>query len=109
MSDFLKNLKEGDKVIINGRYSRSVRTVEKITPAGNIKVNGLLFNKNGIERNGDTWSKFWLSEATPFEVTEITRNAVISKARSLMKETTKLTFEQAQKIIAILTEKGREE
>jgi hypothetical protein len=106
--DFLKNLKEGDKVIVSKRFCKSVGTVEKITPAGNIKVNGTLYTAGGVERGGDQWSKGYLYEATPAVVEEIKKENTISKALILMRNKPKITFEQAKKIVAILYEGGGE-
>lgn len=109
MNDWLKNLKVGDKVIVSCRMGDVIRTVEKITPAGNIKVNGTLFNSNGLERGGDTWNMTYLHEATPEAVQKVTNKNIIQKAINLMRNTTKITPEQAKAIIAVLnhpTEKG---
>lgn len=110
MSEFIKNLKVGDIVIVENRYSQSVRKVDRITPAGNIVVCGVIYNKNGLERCGDTWNKNFLSEATPESINKIHREATINKAYRLMRNITGITFEQAKKIIAILTQpKGTEQ
>ena len=105
VANWIENLKVGDKVFINWRGGCSLRTVEKITPAGNIKVNGTLFNANGQERGGDVWSKSYLSEATPEEINSFRERMTIKKAFILMKETKKITIEQAEKIIDLLTER----
>ena len=102
MSDWLKNLKEGDFVFIHYRFCSSLRKVEKITPAGNIKVGGVLFNSNAHERGGDVWDRGYLSEATPEAVKSFREEIVIKKALKLMKETKRITFEQANKIIEVL-------
>lgn len=100
--EWIKNLKVGDKVFVCWRMGRSLRTVEKITPKGNIKVNGILFNTDGSERGGDVWSKSFLAEATPDAIKSFNEKLIIQKAKKLMSATKELTLEQANKIIDIL-------
>lgn len=102
-NQWIKDLKPGDKVFIDYHNGRGLRTVEKITPAGNVKVNGLLFDQYGRQRGGDTWSRCYLSEATPEEIENFRKETIIQKALSLMKKTTKLSAEQAEAIIKLLT------
>ena len=102
MENWIKNLKNGDKVFIENRYGRYLRTVEKITNAGNIKVNGIWFNSNGRERGGDVWNCSHLEEATEEEIIRYQQDLVIQKALKLMNETTKIGYEQATKIIQLL-------
>ena len=52
MKNWIENLKVGDYVFVSWRMGTSLRKVEAITPKGNIKVNGMIFNKNGSERGG---------------------------------------------------------
>lgn len=101
MNDWIKDLKVGDKVIVSSLYRKSVGTVEKITPAGNIKVNGILFNSNGWERGGGAWDRSYLSKATPENIEIIKQESTIAKAKKLMRETTNITFEQAKSIVAM--------
>lgn len=103
MANWIENLKVGDKVFIEYRYCRSLRTVEKNTAAGNIKVNGIWFNSNGREKGGDAWNKCYLSEATEEEIIRFQQNVVIQNALKLMSETKKINYEQATKIIQLLT------
>jgi hypothetical protein len=54
----LKDLKAGDQVFMSQGDDYIVKTVEKITPKGFIKVDGRLFNQDGIERcSGYHWKK----------------------------------------------------
>ena len=109
MKNWIENLKVGDYVFVSWRMETSLRRVEKITPKGNIKVNGIMFNKNGSERGGDVWSKCYLSEATPEAIKLFQEEITIKKAIKLMREIKSLTIEQANKIIELLdhpTEKG---
>lgn len=110
MSDWLRNLKVGDKVIVSYRTGTVVSTVEKITPAGNIKVNGTLYKSNGMERGGDMWNMSHLCEATPKAMEKLINDNIIRKAIKLMRNTSNITLEQAKSIITLLdtTEKGGE-
>ena len=103
MENWIKNLKNGDKVFIENRYGRYLRTVEKITNAGNIKANGIWFNSNGRERGGDVWNCSHLEEATGKEIIRYRQDLVIQKALKLMTETKKINYEQATKIIQVLS------
>ena len=105
MSDWIKNLKVGDYVFVFWRGGRALKKVEKITPAGNIKVNGILFNDSGMERGGDTWSRSYLAEATQEEITSFRKELTIQRALRLMHETKEVTLEKALKIIEILEDK----
>ena len=106
MYDWIKNLKVGDLVFVNYRFGTYLRKVEKITPKGNIKVNGVLFNSSGHERGGDIWNKGCLSEATPEAIKSFREKQIIKHAITLMRETKKITLEQAEKIIKVLECKG---
>lgn len=102
MSDWIENLKVGDYVFLSWRMGTSLRKVEKITPKGNIKVNGIMFNKNGSERGGDVWSKCYLHKATPEAIKSFQDEITIKKAIKLMREIKTITIEQANKIIELL-------
>ena len=103
MENWIKNLKNGDKVFIDNRYGRYLRTVEKITNAGNIKANGIWFNSNGREIGGDVWNFSHLEEATEEKIIKYRQDLVIQKALKLMTETKKINYEQATKIIQVLS------
>ena len=100
--EWIKNLKVGDKVFVCWRMGSSLKTVEKITPKGYIKVGGSLYNTDGSERNSDVWSRCSLSEATPEAIKLFGEQLTIKRAMKLMQETKELTLEQANKIIELL-------
>lgn len=102
MYEWIKNLKVGDKVFVNWRMGKSLRTVDKITPKGYIKVGGSLYNTDGSERNSDVWSRCRLSEATPEEINLFAEKLTIKKAMGLMRSIKEITLEQANKIIELL-------
>lgn len=105
MGNWIEKLKVGDEVFVNYRFGCSLHAVQKITPAGNIKVNGLIFNANGQERGGDVWNKSFLSKATPEEIKSFRELLTIKKAIKLMRETKTITLEQAETIIDLLSER----
>lgn len=104
MRDWVKNLKVGDLVFVAGRWGKQLRKVENITKAGNIKVNGILFNSSGYERTRDVWNRVNLEEANEESITEYRNELLIKKAHKLMSEAKIITIEQAVKIIEILGE-----
>ena len=85
MSNWIENLKVGDYVFVSWRMGTSLRKVEKITPKGNIKVNGIIFNKNGSKRGGDVWDTCYLSEATPEAIKSFQDEITIKKATNKLK------------------------
>jgi hypothetical protein len=109
MKNWIENLKVGDYVFVRCRLGQSLEKVEKITPKGYIKVRTTLFNKDGSERGGDVWNKYFISEATPERIKVFQEKQIINKAISIMRSKTEITLEQANKIIELLdhpTEKG---
>ena len=101
-TEWIDNLKAGDDVIISNRYIQSVGTVEKITPAGKIKVNGLMFRKDGSQVSSDRWCLTRLLEATPEAVRKISEDKAIRKALNAAHDLKDITYEQAVKILAVL-------
>lgn len=102
MSEWIKNLKMGDTVVIANRYGMSLRKVAKITPTGRICVGSMTFNPDGVERGNSSWTRSILREATPERIAEIKADEAIHKAYTLMRNKTNISYEQAKKIIEIL-------
>jgi hypothetical protein len=100
----LKDLKAGDKVIVSGRWDRAIKEVQKITPAGYIKVGGRLYNLDGSQRGGDFYSRFQLEIATPELIRTVADEILIKTVLNHIHNVKKLTIEQARAIAAILTE-----
>lgn len=96
------DVKVGDTVIVYSTWGKSIRKVECITPKGFIKVNGILYYEDGTQRGGDSWSRTSIKKATYEEITEINKNAYITKALKKMRECRDLTYEQAVGIMKIL-------
>lgn len=105
--------KVGDAVIITQRghiNRKRIGKIQEITKAGNIRVDGILYNKHGEERGGDIWWGSWISPATVEEVEKIRREEVVQRCRNKMNDLTKkegaLTYELAVKILEIIREGG---
>lgn len=61
-TEFIKNLKAGDMVIIRDYYNRMyIERVTKVTPTGRIRINDTTFDQDGIERSS-YWQKSHLIE-----------------------------------------------
>ncbi|MGL6201136.1 MAG: hypothetical protein ACRC3H_19625 [Lachnospiraceae bacterium] len=97
------NVKEGDEVLRCGISSKSLLTVKKITPSGNIRTSdGRLFDPYGRLKGGDRWDFDSLKEYTGEAKEEYIRRSAIGKAHSLMLGCRKISYEQALEIIKIL-------
>lgn len=101
---WIAELKAGDRVIVANYYNAHVRTVAKITPTGRISIGATVFRPDGREMGERSYHPYRLEQATPEAIKEITEDGEISKAISLMHRTTKLTYNQAVKILAALEE-----
>lgn len=102
MRDWVKNLKVGDKVILTTQFKEPrVVEVEKITPKGFVKVEGMLFNENGCQRSS-SWYTSYIWEYTEEKEEELRKKAVVRQARDLMNHCSCLDYEKAVKIIDIL-------
>ena len=97
-----ENLKAGDKVFV--WYSGGCRldVVDKITPKGFIKVSGTLFTKDGLERGGSGWYHTSIEPATEERIAKYNREKLIRATIKRMRETPKISYEQAVQINEIL-------
>lgn len=100
----------GDKVVRSYRYdlgSVSIGTVVKITPKRNDIIVDYghykeTYNKNGYTK-GDVWSRSSIRVLTPEIEKEINDMNIINKCRNAFKKkSSKLTVDQAEKILEIL-------
>lgn len=83
MNDWISNLKAGDFVIVNNGgwgHRQIVQSVKRITPAGNVDVNGVLFDKRGFVRGGGSYNDCYLSEYTDAAAERIRIIAFVSAA-----------------------------
>lgn len=93
----------GDTVVLTTPWQgRRICTVERITSAGNIAVSGLknvLFNPNGRQRGGDTYSCRYIYPASPNEIADLEQQQLINDVKRKMEHILKdLTYEQAKEL-----------
>lgn len=101
MNDWISNLKPGDEVFVRSPYGdKYLRTVEKITPTGLIKVGGCLYTKEGRQR-GETFAH-GLSECTPEKKEEFMRDIFVSGVTRAIRNVKSITYEQAVEINKVL-------
>ena len=100
------NLKVGDKVAyFYGSYTKVITEVIKVTPTGRIRVKYRpyeQFDKNGRLMGNNSWYSCHIEPLTEELEQKITRSNTIQKAFKLMRDTKKLNYEQAVKIIEAL-------
>lgn len=104
MSYWTEKLKVGDEVVLSHRSYLTLKTVDYITPVGNIKVNGMIFNKDGTQRTSDIWGACSILEATPELKKEIYETKLISYTKQELKKILKmdLTVEQSKLLLKAL-------
>ena len=98
-NNWLKNLKAGDKVFIDGRSGKRLTTVQRITPTGRVVVDNIQFI-GGINRSNQ-WAILMLEEATDETVIKYKAIQFIRAVKSAMNNT-KMTYKQAKEINEIL-------
>lgn len=104
MSEWLQNLKPGDKVVVgvgNGSYSR-IEAVDRVT-ATQIIIGGARYRKNNGYRVGDGWNSGSLKEPTKAMLDEIELRSLRSKASSVLDEIARnipKTIKQVKALIA---------
>lgn len=105
MSYWTEKLKAGDEVIVNYRDNFTLKTVDYITPVGNIKVNGMIFNKDGTQRTSEIWASCRILEATPELKNQIHETRLIAYTKQELKKILKmdLTVEQSRVLLKALT------
>lgn len=81
-----KNLKVGDKVFVYYTGRTAIKAVEKITPTGLIKVDGILFNANGYARGGGAYCRTHIEIATPEKIEEFKQRIYIKKVIDNLKK-----------------------
>jgi len=70
MSDWLKNLKVGDNVIVNSRHGDTLVKIERLTKTQIIIRNNYKFNRTTARVVGeDVWNQTYLEEATLIKIT----------------------------------------
>lgn len=101
------DLKAGDKVLVLARYHKYISAVDKITPAGNIRLkDGELYTPDGTLKTRDKWNCARIQPLTPEMEESLRRDSYISKTINIMHETSSITYTQAVEIRRIL-ERGQ--
>lgn len=97
------DLKAGDKVLVSARYHKYISAVDKITPAGNIRLkDGGLYTPDGTLKTRDKWNCTRIQPLTPELEKSLQRDSYISKTIAIMHETSNITYAQAIEIRRIL-------
>ena len=98
----LENLQVGDLVFVYYHSNTCIKAVQKITPSGLIKVDGLLFNNtDGYLRGRDKYfCQTHIEIATPEKIEDFKKRVYIKKTFSDFRDlkVEDISFEQAQEI-----------
>lgn len=99
------NVKIGDRVLVCGDWGRkSVQTVTKITPKGNIRVsNGRLYDPSGMEKTSEKWSLSAIKALTPELEEQLMQEETIRETLKLLRSIKSITYKQALEINKILS------
>ncbi len=100
MTNWLEELKAGDKVFVSSRSGVSLETVQKITPTGRVVVNNVQFI-GGINR-ANIWDIVTLEEATEEKIKEYEIRGFVRRVFNELKLKKSMTYAQAKKINEIL-------
>ena len=105
---WLKELKKDDLVFVRGFYGQTnLYSIEKITPKGNIRVGGGLYDpETGLRKTSDVFDFSKLEEATPEKVQKFRQNNMIKDTLTILanlqvKDITYEQFLQLRKILNI--------
>ena len=107
MSNWIKELKAGDKVFVNSRSGMTLETIQRITSTGRIVVNNIQFI-DGINKS-NMWNIFVLKEATEEKIKEYKIREFIRGVFNELRQKKSMTYAQAKKINEILDLGVREE
>lgn len=100
MSNWIKELKAGDKVFVSSRSGTTLETVQRITPTGRVVVNNIQFIDGTNKSN--MWNIFVLEEATEEKIKEYKIRGFIRRVFYELKQKKTMTYAQAKKINEIL-------
>lgn len=107
MSNWIKELKAGDKVFVSSRSGTTLETVQRITPTERVVVNNIQFIDGTNKSN--MWNIFVLEEATEEKIKEYKIREFIRRVFYELKQKKSMTYAQAKKINEILDLAVREE
>ncbi len=106
----LENIKVGDMVFVYYQTQTCIKSVQKITSSGLIKVDGNLFKPNGCIRGGGLYCTTYIELATPEKIEEFKQRTYIKKVLAYLKELKfeDITLEQAERINQIFNFENKE-
>ena len=100
------DVKVGDLVIYQSRWNgKSVQRVDKITPKGNIRVKGALFDQFGYEKTSDSFTRDSIIVATKKEIEKIEQIRFVNGVFKRIKDLESISYDKAKRINDILLEK----
>ena len=82
---WLRELKEGDKVVIRG-YEKAIKKIDKITPTGRIKVGDTQYDCTGHEITSNQWHRNLLSQWTQEQENELIHQIKFQKMCNKLSE-----------------------
>ena len=82
--------------------SETLAVVEKVTPKGFIRVQGVLYNPNGHSRGNGSWAWSTIRPATQQDIQRIQQANYTRRVLNAMHDCKGLTYEQACAIAQIL-------
>lgn len=100
----MKNFKVGDCVFIRDHSSSHLGKIERVTPTGQIVVDGLRFDKNGHETGNKGIFARAIYAASDEQIEEYKKDEFIKRILFTMRDIKKINYEQAQKIDEILSD-----
>lgn len=100
MTNWVKELKAGDKVFVSSRSRTTLHTVQRITPTGRVVINNIQFI-DGANRS-NVFDILTLEEATEERIKEYKIRTFVQKVFNKLRENKRMTYEQAKKINEIL-------
>ena len=100
MTNWLEELKAGDKVFVVGNYGKSLEVVQKITPTGRVVVNGRQYI-NGVS-GSNICNISRLEQATDDKIGVYKRTQFTQKVSREMKQKRTISYIQAKQINEIL-------
>lgn len=105
-NESFSDLKPGEQVMVVYRNGQVMRSVQKITPSGFIKVDGTLYNKDGSVRSSDPFDVRHLARVTDERYTEYIHELKVKKAIKILREfpVDRIDVRLAEKIIKNLGE-----